>query len=217
MKIYKNIIFDFDGVLVDSNSIRTEGYRELFLGRTEKIDDYMEFIIRNPGLSRYRKIRFFYEEILRIEANNNTITADAFLYSEIVKARVADAPEIVGAINFLQSHFNNYDFALVSASDQDELREICQYRGLDKFFKRIFGSPAEKYENILRVISECVWQLNETIYIGDSINDYNAAHMAGIDFVAFGLNFSEQPGITFRALTFNELATYLPVQIYLNP
>lgn len=186
---YKNIIFDFDGVLVESNTIRAEGYRKLFSGRTERMDNYMEFVSNNPGLSRYKKIRYFYEYILGIKVTDKTVREDASLYSAIVKDRVSQAEAVRGVDNFLQTYKKSYKFALVSASDQDELREICRRRRLETFFIRIFGSPVDKSDNIQRVIMECAWHSTETVYVGDSIHDYEAATNAEIDFIAFGENF----------------------------
>ena len=61
----KNILFDFDGVILDSMPTRNYGFKKIF----EKFDDNLVdiFLIyhnKNGGLSRYVKIKYFYNELL---------------------------------------------------------------------------------------------------------------------------------------------------------
>ena len=53
----KNVLFDFDGVIIDSMPIKTEGFRKVFEGfepaAVEKLLDYHNL---NGGLSLYVKI-----------------------------------------------------------------------------------------------------------------------------------------------------------------
>ena len=61
---YKNIIWDFDGVLINSNQIREAAFREAFSGYPKNITELIEFHKLNEGLSRYVKIEYFFNEIL---------------------------------------------------------------------------------------------------------------------------------------------------------
>ena len=68
MKNLKTIFWDFDGVILNSNNIRTKGFRKvLSLYPKTKVDELINFHIANGGLSRYFKFRYFYEEILKLE------------------------------------------------------------------------------------------------------------------------------------------------------
>ena len=84
---------------------------------------------------------------------------------------------------FLKKYFNQFDFAIVSGSDQKELRAVCKGRGIDSFFKMILGSPIEKKDNIATLLSDFKWDRNESLYIGDSNNDLEAAKANNIDFI----------------------------------
>ena len=59
----KAIIFDFDGVLVESAEIKTEAFRQLFSSFPDKVHEIVEYHKRNMGISRYVKFRYFYENI----------------------------------------------------------------------------------------------------------------------------------------------------------
>ncbi len=64
-----------------------------------------------------------------------------------------------------------------------ELRRICKKRKIDHFFKSILGSPVEKKDNIAALLSDLNWQHSESLYVGDSNNDLDAATANNLDFV----------------------------------
>ena len=48
---FKNLIFDFDGVLVESNDIRIEGFRRLFQDYPEnEVSQLMPYVEKNGGI-----------------------------------------------------------------------------------------------------------------------------------------------------------------------
>ena len=181
---YKHLIFDFDGVLVESNEIRFDGFRSLFKnypqGQVERLVQYAKI---NGGLSRYEKIKYFFKQIRNEPIRDDTVQLLARQYSELVKQKVIDAEPVKGSLEFLSSHKNNYDFAVVSGSDQEELRDVCKARKIDHFFLEILGSPASKESNIALLLSKTGWESEFCLFIGDSVNDFDAARVHGIDFI----------------------------------
>ena len=82
----KNILFDFDGVIIDSMPTKTEGFRQIFKdfdpAAVQKILDYNNL---NGGLSRYVKIRYFFEEILSTTIEEQEVLRYAEQFSQNVK------------------------------------------------------------------------------------------------------------------------------------
>ena len=186
---YKHLIFDFDGVLVESNEIRFEGFQLLFRDfPTHQVEKLVQFARLNGGLSRYEKIRYFFEKILNEPISADNIKALAKQYSELVKQKVIDAEPVKGSLEFLSNYKNNYDFAVVSGSDQEELRDVCKDREIDHFFLEILGSPASKESTIALLLSKMGWGRKSCLFIGDSINDFDAARANGIDFIGRNSN-----------------------------
>jgi len=180
------IIFDFDGVLVESNTIRTEGFRRLLTGRNypdEAVERLVAFHEKNGGLSRYYKLRYFHEEILRTEMDEVLLQSLCDEYSAIVRQAVAEAPWVKGAPEFLESSFSEYSLFIASGSDQSELREICRRRGIDRFVQDILGSPVDKKTNINALLSGYGLSPDETLFVGDSVNDWEAAGAANLPFI----------------------------------
>ena len=61
----KTILWDFDGVILDSMKVRDWGFEEIFKKYNRKLVDQLLYYHRiNGGLSRYVKIRYFFEELL---------------------------------------------------------------------------------------------------------------------------------------------------------
>ena len=181
---YQYIIFDFDGVLVESNEIRFNGFRKLFRdypkGQVEQLVNYSK---ANGGVSRYKKIEFFFNTIRKESISLKSVNHWANQFSELVTEDILEARPVEGSLEFLEKYFNQFDFAIISGSDQKELREICKRRGIDSFFKVILGSPTEKKDNIATLLSDLKWERNKSLYIGDSNNDLEAAKANNIDFI----------------------------------
>jgi phosphoglycolate phosphatase-like HAD superfamily hydrolase len=182
--IYKNLIFDFDGVLAESNEIRFNGFRLLFKEFPEnQVEELVVYAKKNGGISRYEKIKYFFQKIRGESILEDSVQKLAARFSDIVRQDVIKAEPVKGSVEFLRKNFSKFNFALVSGSDQAELRVVCCERKIDHFFKIILGSPVKKEDNIARLLESLRWRPNETVYIGDSNNDLEASQSNHIDFI----------------------------------
>jgi HAD superfamily hydrolase (TIGR01549 family) len=174
MKKIKNIIFDFDGVILESNQVKIDGFYKLFIefGK-DKAVEISNYFKSNAGLSRYDIIRYFFLNFYKEEISKNKLEFYGKKYSDIVKEEVIKTEFVEGCKEFIQSN-KYYSLFIVSSSDEKDLIEICQKIDVDKYFKKILGSPTKKEFNIKKIIDDYNLKKNETIYIGDSINDYHA-------------------------------------------
>jgi phosphoglycolate phosphatase-like HAD superfamily hydrolase len=181
---YEHILFDFDGVLAESNEIRFNGFRKLFNDYPlSQVEQLVEYAKANGGISRYKKIEFFFNTIREEPISLVSVNHLANQFSKLVTQDVLEAKPVKGSLEFLKKYFNQFDFAIVSGSDQKELREVCKGRGIDLFFKRILGSPIEKKDNIATLLCDFKWDRNKSLYVGDSNNDLEAAKANNIDFI----------------------------------
>ena len=98
---FKNLIFDFDGVLVESNDIRIEGYRLLFQDYPEnEVSQLMPYVKGNGGISRYVKIKYFFEVIRRESLEIEDLQSWANRYSKLVKEKIIHAESVIGSVFF---------------------------------------------------------------------------------------------------------------------
>lgn len=181
---WRAVLFDFDGVILESNPARTEGFRRLFAEHpAPAIEALVRYHEENGGLSRYHKIEYFFREILKRDVSPAERDRHAARFSALVKQAVIDSPYVPGARDFvLREH--PFSMHLVSGSDQEELREICGRLGIAARFDGIFGSPATKIRNVADILAAHGCKAGRTVLVGDSRNDLEAARANGIFFIA---------------------------------
>ena len=183
----KNILFDFDGVILDSMSIRDYGFKKIF----EDFDDnlvnkLLEYHNQNGGLSRYVKIKYFYNKLLKQEISEEKIINYADNFSKIMKIELVDRNYLItDTLKFIQENYKKYNLHIVSGSDDKELKYLCKELGIDSFFQSVNGSPTHKNMLVKNVLSNNKYIESETILIGDSVNDYDAAIENNLEFYGF--------------------------------
>jgi len=183
----KNILFDFDGVILDSMPIREYGFREIFKNYDALlVEELLEYHNKNGGLSRYVKIRYFYEKLLHKDISDNEVNKIADEFSSIMKQQLTDKKYLIKeTTGFIKNNYKKYNFHIVSGSDEKELVFLCQSLGIDKYFITINGSPTIKNDLVKYLLKRYEYNNKETILIGDSINDYDAAIVNDIVFYGF--------------------------------
>lgn len=187
LKKYKTILWDFDGVILNSNTIRTKGFVEIFKEfPKKKILELVKYHEKNGGLSRYHKIEYFFDEILKKKSTKDEIFFYAKKYKLFMLNNLVNKDYLImDTLNYIKEIESTFSMHIVSASDENELKLICKKLELDSFFISINGSPVTKKENIKRLIKQNKLINEEVLLIGDSINDYEAALDNKIDFVGY--------------------------------
>jgi len=183
----KNIIFDFDGVIIDSMHIRSFGFQEIFKTFDKNdVDKLVLYHNENAGLSRFVKIKYFFNEMLKKDISDDDINIFAIEYSKIMRSRLIGKDIIIDeAIRFIKEQHNIYNLHIASGSEQEELRYLNKTLEIDKYFKSIYGSPTSKIKLVENIIKENNYNKYETILIGDAINDYEAAKQNDIIFLGY--------------------------------
>jgi len=180
--IYKNLIFDFDGVLAESVHIKTQAFFKLYepfgIELAEKVVKHHE---ANGGMSRFEKFLFYHKEFLGNEINDDDVESLSLKFSNLVVQEVIDSAEVPGALWFLEKYFNKKKW-IVSATPKDEIFKIIEKRNMSRFFNKIYGSPEGKISIVEKIINENYLLRDETIFLGDALSDYNAATENDIDF-----------------------------------
>ncbi len=179
----KAIIFDFDGVIVESADIKTEAFKELFSNYPEKVEEIVNYHIANAGISRYVKFRYIYERILREDLSGDLELELGRRFSQLVLQQVIAAPFVTGAKEFLDRNRNRYQFFIASGTPQEELCRIIMAKGLQAYFKEVQGSPKKKTEIIKDIIGKYNLAKNQVVYVGDAESDRISAQGNGIPFI----------------------------------
>ena len=177
----KGIVFDFDGVLVESADIKTQAFADLFAKWPKYCAQMVAYHKANMGVSRYAKFRYFYEELLKEPYTDEIGELLAARFSRQVFDRITMAPFVTGAKEFLAA--TPLPLFIASGTPQDELEVICQIRGMVDFFKGIHGSPATKDLIVQRIMERYSFSPKELVFVGDAEADYKAAIDNGVHFI----------------------------------
>ncbi|MDN5054595.1 HAD family hydrolase [Aliarcobacter butzleri] len=183
----KTIFWDFDGVILDSMPIRDFGFVKIFEEfDKELVDKLLEYHTLNGGLSRYVKIRYFYNILLKEDVSDEKVQELADKFSIIMKTELTNKKYLIKeTVDFIEKNYQNYNFHIVSGSDGKELNYLCKELDLTKYFKTIEGSPTPKNDLVKKILEKYKYDPKESILIGDSINDYEAANANGIKFYGY--------------------------------
>jgi HAD superfamily hydrolase (TIGR01549 family) len=183
LSAYQTFVFDCDGVVLNSNKIKTQAFYDVAsIYGTEAAQTLKDYHIQNGGISRYAKFEYLITDILKkpLEKNELQQLLGSFAYK--VKQALMTC-EVATGLEELRQKTKQANWLIVSGGDQAELREVFAERGLDHYFDcGIFGSPATK-DTILKRELNNGNITKSALFIGDSKYDYQAANQAGLDFV----------------------------------
>lgn len=180
---YQTLVFDCDGVVLDSNKVKTQAFYDVALSfGHDKAQALVDYHVRNGGVSRYLKFEYFIEKILRKPITELLLGELLDSFASEVKGGLLKS-DIATGLEKLRKTTPLANWLIVSGGDQDELREVFAIRGLFELFDGgVFGSPDTKDIILNREIG-CLNIQKPALFLGDSKYDYQAADNAGIDFV----------------------------------
>jgi phosphoglycolate phosphatase-like HAD superfamily hydrolase len=185
IKKYKSIVFDCDGVVLDSNLVKTEAYFRTAksLGATDaQAQALVDYHVRLGGISRYHKFDWYLREVLYQPATQEAVQVllDGFARElEVVLMECA----VAEGLPELRAASPQANWMILSGGDQREIRTLFAKRDLAKYFDGgLFGSPDNKDIVLAREKEKGNLQF-PALFIGDSKYDFEAATRAGLDFV----------------------------------
>ena len=182
---YKTIIFDCDGVLLNSNRVKAEAFYRVAKPYGESAAQKMvDYHMENGGISRYKKFAYFLENMVTIDPNNSSSELEDLLktYADLVLEGLLVC-DIANGLQELRHKTEDSRWLIVSGGDQEELRFIFATRGIDQWFDGgIFGSPDAKDIIIARELSLKNIEF-PALFIGDSKYDFHVATEFSLDFV----------------------------------
>jgi len=184
----KAIIFDFDGVIAESVNVKTQAFRILFKDYPQHLKDIIHFHVKNGGMSRFDKFRHIYKNIIKRPLSEDKFNKLCQQFSNLVVEKVVIAPFVEGAQQLLDKCLGRYKLFVISATPEKEIKNIIKRRNLGRYFVDIFGSPAKKCDLIRNILRNNNYSLEEVVFVGDSVNDFQAAKDAGIFFIARALD-----------------------------
>lgn len=183
LKALRTIIFDCDGVLLNSNKIKTEAFYVAALPYGEDAAKALvDYHRQNGGISRFRKFNYFLEEIVSSGSEGPDLDGLLDVYKTEIENGLLSC-QLAPKLKDLRDSTPDACWIIVSGGAEEELRELFCTRGIADYFDGgIYGSPKSKDE-ILRQLSDDNKLIAPSIFLGDTKYDHLASLKIGIEFI----------------------------------
>lgn len=199
------IVFDFDGVIIDSNQMKYDAFFQIFPSEQKIRSTLKKVLDTHREKSRYFIIKQILVELqqkeyLKINKLEKEVFSYADKYNTIVEKGAIECNEIKGARKSLEELSKCYSLYINSTTPLDSLKRIISQRSLLKYFKGVYGSPKSKIENLYDILKKDKISIKELLVVGDGKSDLGLAQKFGCRFIGIRNVFNNFDGSSFEAL-----------------
>ena len=194
----KFIIFDVNGVLIDSNLANAEAMARAFTDDSDLQQRIAEFYLKLTGIDRGSKIRRIQEAVISHPFKKDEFELRWQRFKNLGGASMLKAPLMPGCKEILDE-LGRRNIARIALSNTpfEELRKCLSAHELETRLDLIRGGGDwSKSESLARLLEEFRYNHDECLFIGDGKGDLAAAKQAGISFVAIDPGTGEFDGET---------------------
>lgn len=197
----KLIIFDLDGTLIDSGADLAHSINLMLtkLGRETFASEIIERWVGNGALMLVRRSlsgSVVPDETLDAVYVNAALETFLNFYSQNLCLHTTLYPNVKKTIQKL--HEREYTLAIVTNKPAAFVPEILSHFGLLEYFSLILGGDSLDVKKpspkpLLHVCEQLGFSVEESLMVGDSKNDIQAANAASMESVAvsYGYNYQE--------------------------
>ena len=199
--MHRNIIFDFDGVIIDSHDVQvkalTESFKAIYTKGDPPYDDF--FKLSGDSLKN-----IFTQLGLSLEMIP--------IYHKVSRENIKLIKIQNGMVELLQKLIKlGCNCALCTGKDRERTIEILRHIKIEQYFKVVVCSddvanPKPHPESILVIMKELGALPEDTVMVGDGINDVVSAKRAFIKSIA----------VTWGDISVNDLIKIEPTYIAHN-
>jgi phosphoglycolate phosphatase-like HAD superfamily hydrolase len=190
------VILDFDGVILDSNELKTEAFREVFSRFPDHAEPMLAYHHAHVSQSRYEKFAHLVENRLGRKGDQPAIDRLASDFAAILRGRIDTCAFVPGAREMLEELAPRVPLYLASVTPQPELLRLLEIHRIHRHFVRVFGCPPWTKPEALAAIVRETGGADRLVLVGDSAGDQRAAAALGVAFVARDSGLPFDPPVT---------------------
>lgn len=187
----KLIVFDFDGVLIDSNAIKFDAWRSIFQSRSFQEQTAVQTVLATSReASRYDILAAVAAEIGLAEDERVAFVrqmADRYQTETEARMQAVYDPAIEVVLAGLAVQF---PLVISSATPTLSLRQKVGALGLERWFEQVLGSPPGKTERLQSLIVERRIDAHQVLVVGDGESDRRSADINRCQFVGIANAFN---------------------------
>jgi phosphoglycolate phosphatase len=187
------LVLDFDGVILESNQLKTRAFERVFARFPEHAGAMMAYHHAHMSASRFVKFRHLVTACLGRDDDDPLVEELGRAFSAEMRRKMIDCPFVPGAEAFLAMASARLPVFLASVTPEGELQAILEQRNLASYFTRVYGCPPWTKARALADVVSRHGGATGILFVGDSAGDQRAANETGVEFVArdSGLPFDE--------------------------
>ena len=179
----RTIVFDFDGVLIDSNALKRDAWFLLFPG-TIMSASRLEAILDEIKDTRYDILERIAIELGVVpEKRDAWVQRYADLYGATVERHIGKCGVSQEVRLVLERLSGRLPLFINSRTPEDALRRTVEMLKILDWFHGVYGAPRSKVENMRRIMDQIDTTADGILFVGDDQADAVAAGEFGCGFV----------------------------------
>lgn len=193
----KLVVYDCDGVLVDSGNVILSYYNWMMNKCGLPDIDWTEEQLRMQAMSLADR------DILEVLANGDSELFQKMLqiakteHNNVGFDEMSLETNVVEGLNFVKS--KGIPMAVLTNRGKS-LTALLKFFDLENYFQMLVTAndvtyPKPSPEGLMKICAAFEVSASETLYLGDSPTDYEAAKACGVNFVAYKKKLGESPVI----------------------
>lgn len=198
--LYQAILFDFDGVLADSEPVHFECWQEIL--QTYGLDlDWNTYREHGIGVSDRKLLALLCERAGR-PADLEHLIAEFPHKKELFRARMLEGQPLTAEVFELLPELHDYQLAVVTSSGQTEVEPVLEKAGLRNFFHAVvYGGDVQHHKPAPDPYLLAVERLGvrTALAVEDSDAGEASARAAGVEVLRVPTP-SEMPGLLRKRL-----------------
>lgn len=192
MSVIKVIIFDFDGVIVDSNTIKRNAFLQLFPKEDRHVQKIIhELVDFEPESSRYEKLQKTFTRMGKPAGEIPKLVEEySRKYNTIIQKEITESGLMRGVKKTLSELCQNYSLYINTGTPRESIEQTIDTLGISHFFKGVYARPENKEENIHNILMKENALPKQAVVVGDGPSDLQSAQVTGCRFIGLRNDFN---------------------------
>jgi HAD superfamily hydrolase (TIGR01549 family) len=204
------MVFDFDGVIIDSTEVKVDEYRSLFSQFTNNeatLSQIINIYRNSAGIPRETTLKKVFKDVLYKTLSDQEVENLSLDYSKRIFQRLDAIEPLKGFLEYLTIH-KEINKHIISGAPNSDISYLIKKLNITKYFKSIKGGPLNKKNEITNIRKLAKVKAKDIVYFGDQNNDYIAAKSAGVGFIGINASSNLDTMECKKFLDFEKLIAY---------